>query len=853
MKYKETAPYSEPMILTVEGDVIPLSTVTEKLINLENLTYFKTKLYQDFNTNITSILPYASKNVWGIVKIGGGIEVDSNGVISVTELSWENIKDKPATFPSSTHKHTSAEITDATSDKTPNTIVKRDNTGAIKANVTGDITGNSDTATKLKVKRNINGVPFDGGENIVITADPNAHEHSGAEITSGVVGSSYLPTATKTDKGVVIITDSLQDSDKTKIPTLAVVEEAYNKAIESGKPATSTEVGTVKPGEGLVVDANGKMDITFMTQAEIDEMFNNPMADGSDLGSIIRRDYVPKEDIINNIDIGGSTKVPSMDLLQLVWQVAQNGGAGNATVMSVLRSANRGKNFQSRILAANSTLITSDTGVFFDPMLFIDGELYPKEKYTVNKDAGTITMNTVVSEKVSVNYCILDNYPSEIKFTVTTTNFLMNSKLKNTLQLGDLIQVEGESYAHDGQRHLRLVENTKKLRGVDIGRDGLFLNEVPSSRQNADPTPVGAILPFPGEIIPLGWCICDGREILQADYPDLYKILPTSSDGKKRIPDLRGEFIRGLDNGRGVDSGRLNGSFQNATQLPYIYCHYSGNDSSMVLVTPANVPENYSGNISILDVDQRYALNGPTSYFGLNATTRGGSSSGTSFTVRPRNIAMNYIIKLSNIISSNEVLEASTELNNKIETNKNKIDFNLLATLGMSYGGELNNSSTKTEGVAYYDSATRALYRCLVTNTDTNVSADKYRAITHKGLDDRLQNLSIKNNIEVVASTNIPNGVLQITRTRVGNIAYFTAMATTNGATFERTAVNFIDTYCRYRVLSNTSYAEDGNDFSIGLAGDENNSNNITAGIRRVGVNQPQAMICKIMLICEIL
>lgn len=78
-------------------------------------------------------------------------------------------------------------------------------------------------------------------------------------------------------------------------------------------------------------------------------------------------------------------------------------------------------------------------------------------------------------------------------------------------------------------------------------------------------------------------------------------------------------------------------------------------------------------------------------------------------------------------------------------------------------------------------------------------------------------------------------------------------MATTNGATFEHTGVNFIDTYCRYRVLSNTSYAEDGNDLSIGLAGDENNSNIITANIRRMGANQPPAMVCKIMLICEIL
>ncbi|MGL5649089.1 MAG: hypothetical protein ACRDDY_14695, partial [Clostridium sp.] len=117
----------------------------------------------------------------------------------------------------------------------------------------------------------------------------------------------------------------------------------------------------------------------------------------------------------------------------------------------------------------------------------------------------------------------------------------------------------------------------------------------------------------------------------------------------------------------------------------------------------------------------------------------------------------------------------------------------------------------------------------------------------------KLQNLGIRNNIEIVASTNIPNGVLQIIRTRMGNIAYFTAMATTNNSTFEHIKVDFKDIYCRYRVLSSTSYAEDGNDLSIGLTGDESNSNIVTASIRRMGTNQPPAMVCKVMLVCEIL
>lgn len=43
----------------------------------------------------------------------------------------------------------------------------------------------------------------------------------------------------------------------------------------------------------------------------------------------------------------------------------------------------------------------------------------------------------------------------------------------------------------------------------------------------------------------------DGGRFSTSMYPKLAKVYPS---GVK--PDLRGEFIRGLDNGRGVDSGR---------------------------------------------------------------------------------------------------------------------------------------------------------------------------------------------------------------------------------------------------------------------------------------------------------
>ena len=76
-------------------------------------------------------------------------------------------------------------------------------------------------------------------------------------------------------------------------------------------------------------------------------------------------------------------------------------------------------------------------------------------------------------------------------------------------------------------------------------------------------TELGAIVTFPVESVPQGFLVCDGATIQKATYPDLVKFL-TSSDSitSATLPDLRGVFVRGWDNARGIDSGRTLGSYQ---------------------------------------------------------------------------------------------------------------------------------------------------------------------------------------------------------------------------------------------------------------------------------------------------
>jgi microcystin-dependent protein len=92
-------------------------------------------------------------------------------------------------------------------------------------------------------------------------------------------------------------------------------------------------------------------------------------------------------------------------------------------------------------------------------------------------------------------------------------------------------------------------------------------------------------MPFGRSTAPSGWLACDGAEVAIATYgtlstaiyvgdgdnadADLVYGFKTNGSGTRsttgthiKLPDLRGEFIRGWDNARGIDSSRKNRSYQ---------------------------------------------------------------------------------------------------------------------------------------------------------------------------------------------------------------------------------------------------------------------------------------------------
>jgi len=141
----------------------------------------------------------------------------------------------------------------ATNANTANTIVSRDasgnfSAGTITAALTGDVTGNADTATSLETARTIGGVSFNGTANINL---PGVNT-SGNQDTSGNAATATTATALATGRtigmtGDVVWTSASFDGSGNVTGTATI--QANSVAL--GTDTTGNYVGTITGGTGI--------------------------------------------------------------------------------------------------------------------------------------------------------------------------------------------------------------------------------------------------------------------------------------------------------------------------------------------------------------------------------------------------------------------------------------------------------------------------------------------------------------------------------------------------------------------------------------------------------------------------
>lgn len=270
---------------------------------------------------------------------------------------------------------------------------------------------------------------------------------------------------------------------------------------------------------------------------------------------------------------GGLLVIFSNNLVQSGTLTSNGSAGGNASEHNCeLAGAGGGSGAGCIVLLSNTSNIsgtyTVDGGT--------GGVIGTKSRASKGGDGGAGTYaNLTVEDLVLVD-------PTELQLALTVKSALDNIEPVSGRLIG-LIDDDELMYEYQGTRH--------KAVNTDVD---LSVIHAPGTAHNAtDGSPVGTVISFFGYTAPSGYLVCDGTEYAKADYPylathladldDHYsttKYVGSDSDHFK-VPDLRGEFLRGTGTNSHSDqgSGANVGVHQDGTQHTFFYAAGNEQDS----------------------------------------------------------------------------------------------------------------------------------------------------------------------------------------------------------------------------------------------------------------------------------
>jgi hypothetical protein len=257
--------------------------------------------------------------------------------------------------------------------------------------------------------------------------------------------------------------------------------------------------------------------------------------------------------------------------------------------------------------------------------------------------------NVIVSGPVSaISFTGVGTSLSNINASLITTGTLANARLDQNPTVTGV--VTANRFAGNGS-------TLTSLNGTNISNTSIELGKLVSAVQQAL-CPAGSILPYAGDTAPSGWLLCDGGTYTTTTYPNLYAVVAFRFGGSGtsfKVPDLRGRFLRGRDNGAGRDpdragraamsSGGTSGdavgsvqdfAMQNISGLIGDFNTYAGiHGSSTAPFWRTNLIGNQTGIGS--------GSGDPYVRVGMDLSLSSGTK--TSSETRPANAYVNYIIK----------------------------------------------------------------------------------------------------------------------------------------------------------------------------------------------------------------
>jgi microcystin-dependent protein len=155
--------------------------------------------------------------------------------------------------------------------------------------------------------------------------------------------------------------------------------------------------------------------------------------------------------------------------------------------------------------------------------------------------------------------------------------------------------------------------------------------------------PAGTFAMYAGSVVPTGWLECNGIALSRTTFAALFAAISTrygAGDGSTtfNLPDMRGEFPRVWDNGRGVDPGRALGTGQSF--LVQTHTHSINDPShSHVYLGSSDITTNIAvGGASAAAYISGSLLSG-SAVTGITVNAAGGAET------RPRNVSLIGMIK----------------------------------------------------------------------------------------------------------------------------------------------------------------------------------------------------------------
>ncbi|WP_260733503.1 phage tail protein [Escherichia coli] len=224
-----------------------------------------------------------------------------------------------------------------------------------------------------------------------------------------------------------------------------------------------------------------------------------------------------------------------------------------------------------------------------------------------------------------------DGDPTQgIEGTLVTAGYLNNQQGATRDLQQELLNVLGGAHIQPDPKKtdqlltaLRALLLSRKNPFGDIKLDGTVQKALENlGLGEGSALPVGVPVPWPSATPPTGWLKCNGAAFSAEEYPELAKAYPTN-----KLPDLRGEFIRGWDDGRGVDSSR--GLLTSQDHLFASHGHWFDKYYALTGFDP-------TGGRFVVTADAFGELITANS---ISTVSVGGSET------RPRNVAFNYIVR----------------------------------------------------------------------------------------------------------------------------------------------------------------------------------------------------------------